>query len=108
MNKCGDCNVCCNILAVKGLKDARTDCKYKCVNGCSIYESRPNACAHFECVWLTRGWKKEFRPDKSGVMLAAYKDRTEVYRLQDNVNELLMEVIFKNKNIVGIDARASL
>jgi len=109
MNKCGDCNVCCEVLSIKGFKEAGVKCEKLCGDGCSIYSKRPDACKHFKCVWLASGWPEEFRPDKSGIMLAGFKDQISAYRIKDNINKNLFSFILKtsskNKKVVGYDYR---
>ena len=104
MNKCGDCNVCCTILKVDGLKDGMEACKHQSEKGCDIYGKRPKGCSHFQCGYLTEGWKEEFRPDISGMMIIATKEGLEAYRLKDNVNADLFDVI-KDKKVKGYDCR---
>lgn len=105
-NKCGECKVCCEVLAVDGLKEKLTKCEYQCKKGCSRYETRPKGCAHFKCAWLTSGWKKEYRPDISGIMIATYKDVTIAHRLRDEIDLEFFDMISKlNKNIKGTDSR---
>lgn len=73
-------------------KPPYTSCKHECAKGCAIYESRPESCAGYYCVWLFEGrpdlvkegkelagvttdWptilREEERPDKSGLIFEA-------------------------------------
>lgn len=52
--QCGDCTLCCKFLSVPQLsKRMYSDCKH-CVplEGCEIYEKRPNVCREYQCLWL--------------------------------------------------------
>lgn len=70
---CGTCTACCVELAIttEGLeKHAGVACRHCTGAGCAIYESRPQFCRDYHCVWrsmpaLADGW----RPDLSGVMI---------------------------------------
>ena len=71
-NKCGECNLCCDIPEVKKIeKPAWSLCSNydtKCKN-CKIYELRPKECSGFQCAYIQM--KKvniALRPDKCGVM----------------------------------------
>lgn len=105
MNNCGACQVCCEVLAVEGLKESHKKCEHQGNGNCSIYKTRPKGCAHFKCVWLTSDWPKEFRPDKSGIMLAAVPKEIKAYRLKNNVNQDLFKLIGKMEKVKGYDAR---
>lgn len=38
--------------------------------GCGIYETRPQSCREFQCLWLTEDWVPiDLRPDKSKVVI---------------------------------------
>lgn len=79
VNHCGTCGACCHISFVLEddfRKPSYTDCP-NCVQnfGCKIYQSRPNVCRSFECIWLksqSRNDKMppELRPDRCGVFFA--------------------------------------
>ena len=108
MNSCGDCNICCTILKVKGVTDKGIECKNVCDSGCSIYNERPSACSHFKCAYLTSDWKEDYRPDRSGIMVAGFEKEISVYRLKDNINESLFKIIEKlasKTRVTGYDCR---
>jgi uncharacterized protein len=78
---CGDCTMCCKLLAVKELdKPARTDCLHIIQGvatrpGCSIYHQRPKSCKVFDCLWLQEDdMPAELRPDRSHVVLWVNED----------------------------------
>ena len=51
--ECGPCTACCTTIAVKELnKERGTKCVHE-AGCCTIYESRPDCCRKFECMWLS-------------------------------------------------------
>lgn len=52
--QCGECGLCCKILGVPEIeKPANKWCgHYAAHKGCTIYESRPEPCRAFRCLWL--------------------------------------------------------
>jgi hypothetical protein len=68
--ECGDCTACCTVLGVHELKKApSTPCCHECATGCSTYESRPESCREFRCVWLDGAFEEHLRPDKLGLVI---------------------------------------
>jgi hypothetical protein len=70
---CGDCTVCCSIMAVDDLPAAKPNwvpCAHVCRTGCRIYRTRPPSCRSFQCLWLQGhlGRDPAQRPDRLGVM----------------------------------------
>lgn len=51
---CGDCTLCCKVMAVESLdKPAGRWCAECDIGaGCKIYETRPQQCDDFNCQWL--------------------------------------------------------
>lgn len=72
MKSCGPCTMCCKVLAVADLaKPVGKLCDHaRPGKGCAIYETRPQACRSFECVWLMdEEMPHRFRPDQTKVVL---------------------------------------
>ena len=76
MHSCNGCTVCCKVMKIRELdKPANTwcaDCKIGV--GCGIYETRPESCRVYECIWLqTQSLDKPIaaalRPDRSRVVI---------------------------------------
>jgi len=71
MRNCGDCVLCCYFTSPPEIKKSEGEwCKY-CIKieGCSIYENRPESCKNFNCLWKKQVQIPEsLRPDKCGVM----------------------------------------
>jgi hypothetical protein len=70
---CGDCTLCCKLLAVKDLGKPRdvwcTHCKPG--RGCLIYASRPRDCTAFNCGYLmSADLGEEWKPNRSKIVLA--------------------------------------
>lgn len=86
MNACGNCTLCCKLMAVTELdKPARQWCaKADPTRGCTDYPARPASCAEYECVWLVSqrrpggGLAPELRPDRSRVVLNVGLDGTGI------------------------------
>lgn len=68
---CGGCNACCKPFAIPDIgKFTATWCAH-CIRGtgCSIYESRPQACRLFQCSWLKGTGEESDRPDRCGFIM---------------------------------------
>jgi hypothetical protein len=78
VNHCGNCTACCRVFAIPEFdKPAGKWCQH-CAIGkeCRIYESRPQVCRAFECLWLQSqripgaAFELELRPDKCKVVFS--------------------------------------
>lgn len=74
---CGGCTLCCKVMPVASgdfVKHSQHDCRHCHVGGgCKIYDSRPQECRVFECLWLksqegAEPMAAELRPDRCGVI----------------------------------------
>lgn len=68
---CGTCTMCCRFLGVRELdKQPGKWCQH-CIagRGCQIYESRPQSCRDYACMWLQSQdktyWGDEMRPNRA-------------------------------------------
>lgn len=75
---CGTCTACCTVLGVVELeKPAGVACadirpaKRDRPTGCSRYETRPETCQVYRCLWLDGLLDRPYRPDKVGLVLDA-------------------------------------
>lgn len=85
-NKCGGCTECCTTMKVEQAgvidKPQRVACTHCIKSGCGIYESRPDPCQGFQCVWLaSQLWPElalpsALRPDRCGVVLEVNSKET--------------------------------
>ena len=67
---CGECQLCCTLLRVDELaKLGGTPCQKLGADGCGIYETRPQVCRRYRCLWLSGGLREEDRPDQLGAIL---------------------------------------
>jgi hypothetical protein len=66
--ECGTCTLCCKVYEVPTLsKPAGKWCQH-CApgKGCGIWETRPDHCRSFYCLYMTEGWLgHEWKPEKS-------------------------------------------
>jgi hypothetical protein len=76
MHNCEGCTACCKVLKIRELdKPAHTWCRHCEIGvGCGSYETRPESCRVYECIWLQtqrlpRPMAFELRPDKSRVVI---------------------------------------
>jgi hypothetical protein len=78
--QCGDCSLCCKIMAIPELdkpKDAWCDHVIK-KQGCGIYETRPQSCRMFKCLWLQDPrLPPEWKPNRSKFVMVG-ESRTEL------------------------------
>ncbi len=73
---CGTCTLCCKTMKVHELdKPAHLWCAHCDVaKGCAIYETRPESCRIYDCLWLqtqrlSRPMAAELRPDRCRVVI---------------------------------------
>jgi len=71
--ECGSCSACCQVLEVRATGSAAWS---RCASqrdggGCASYETRPECCARYRCLWLDGEGEEEDRPDRAGVILDA-------------------------------------
>lgn len=71
---CGECSLCCKLMAIDELKKpANRWCAHVAIGkGCRIYDERPAACRSYQCVWtMMRGFDDAWRPDRAKFMMDA-------------------------------------
>jgi Fe-S-cluster containining protein len=85
MHNCDGCTACCKVLKIRELdKPAHAWCQHCQIGkGCGIYETRPESCRIYECIWLqTQHLPKpipcELRPDKSKVVIGTINHGEEL------------------------------
>jgi hypothetical protein len=72
---CGECMVCCEYMPISTAtlkKRAEVLCDHCVVNqGCRIYDTRPNVCRTWHCLWRRdAAMSDELRPDRSGMIFS--------------------------------------
>lgn len=72
--ECGSCTACCKELAI--LEDGLSKlpgvvCEHCTLgNGCEIYQTRPNVCRAYHCLWRSLPEMDDsWRPDRSGILI---------------------------------------
>ena len=85
MQGCGSCTACCKVMKVRELdKPADTWCAHCAIGaGCRIYDTRPESCRVYECVWLRtqaldRPLAPTLRPDRSRVVIGTVNDGEDI------------------------------
>jgi Fe-S-cluster containining protein len=69
---CGTCTLCCKVYDVPSLeKPAGKWCSHcKPGTGCGIWETRPDHCRAFHCLYMTEGWLgEEWKPERAKFVL---------------------------------------
>lgn len=77
MRKCGECTLCCKLVAVRELgKEAGQRCEHQRMGkGCAIYDRRPPSCVYWNCRWLVEDDTADLsRPDRSHYVVDVMPD----------------------------------
>jgi hypothetical protein len=72
--------MCCKLLSVPAAGKPEHDwCKHcRPGHGCKIYDTRPEECAHYGCLWLIRpDWGDEWFPAKAKIIADLYKHKDD-------------------------------
>jgi hypothetical protein len=78
---CGDCTLCCKVMAIERLaKPASTWCPHcKPGRGCLIYADRPTECRTYSCLWLIdERLDERWKPSRSKLVLTTSEDGIEI------------------------------
>lgn len=78
---CGDCTLCCKVMAIEEIaKPAGQWCRHcKPGRGCVVHDSRPGECRAFNCLWLIdERFGPHWKPGKSKIVLTASTDGLEI------------------------------
>jgi hypothetical protein len=70
--QCGDCAMCCKVMQIEALaKPKHTMCgHFRKGTGCTVYDTRPQACSQFVCLWLADpNMDAAWRPDRARFIL---------------------------------------
>ena len=75
--ECGGCIACCKVFQIPEIKKPRyTLCPHCTGSGCGIYDTRPQDCRTFYCLWRRIEAMPDLaRPDKLGIVFSV-----EMYR----------------------------
>lgn len=69
---CGTCTLCCKVYDVPALdKPAGQWCRHcRPGQGCGIWQTRPDHCRAFHCLYMTEGWlAEEWKPERAKFVL---------------------------------------
>jgi hypothetical protein len=74
---CGSCTLCCTVMrvAMEPPKAEHSTCSQCTHLGCAIYDTRPDVCRGFQCLWLASQSLEAYRlppdmrPDRAGVVI---------------------------------------
>ena len=69
---CGSCTMCCKVLGIKELaKPVGKWCSHCDIGkGCKIYDTRPQECQTFHCLWLVDNRLADhWKPDRSKIVI---------------------------------------
>jgi hypothetical protein len=72
LKQCGDCSLCCKLLGIAALDKPQGQWCSHCAapKGCTIYDTRPQECRDFACLWLeNRRLGPEWQPTHSKMVL---------------------------------------
>ena len=107
--ECGDCNLCCKLPSTDFKKDYEW-CKHCEIGvGCKIYESRPQVCRDFSCLWKKGMIEEHLKPNKVGFYIVPEREES----LRDKIFTIYAEtykvdnVLKKLKDIDLVDADGS-
>lgn len=80
MRQCGDCSLCCTVMAVSEIaKPGNCRCdKLTTLGRCSVYNTKPQSCTEFKCLWLQGMMPEDLKPSRSRVVGAVNGDGTIV------------------------------
>lgn len=98
---CDSCTMCCKIMGIAELDKPRNQWCPNCEVGksCKIYETRPQSCRDFNCIYLLDGSLAEhWKPSRSRMVLTRYQagrlcvhvdpDRPDAWRKEPYYSEL--------------------
>lgn len=74
---CDSCTLCCKVLGIEAMVKPQGSWCPHCDIGraCRIYETRPEECRTFDCLWLQReNLGPEWRPDRAKFVLVPSAD----------------------------------
>ena len=105
MRECGDCTLCCKLPAIKDFKEGYKWCKHCDIGkGCTTYETRPQPCIDFNCMWKDERTNVELKPNKVGFFISDEGDPknltlyTEHHRLKSIVTHLKRNQFYNKKD----------
>ena len=106
LRSCGSCTKCCEgylSLAINDmiLQDISKKCIFLEHKSCKIYETRPQTCQRFFCLFIKDSTIPEWlRPELSGILLRKLKTEEEPYlnviSFEDKITKEVADWLFEN------------
>jgi hypothetical protein len=90
---CNGCTACCVAMGVAELdKQPFSACRFaEDGQGCGCYETRPESCRNYQCIWVQGALPDAFWPKLSGVVMDMGRPRSGTFR-EDDLPLTLREV----------------
>jgi len=104
--ECGDCNLCCKLPYTNFKKDWEWCSNCDIGVGCKIYETRPQVCKDFSCLWQKGLIEEELKPNKVGFYIVPEMKeslRDKIFTIYADTHKI-DNVLKKLKDIDLIDA----
>lgn len=79
---CGTCTLCCKVYTVPAIDKAAGRWCQHCTpgRGCGIYETRPEQCRDFFCLWMTEGAiPAEWKAERAKMVLSTFPENGFIY-----------------------------
>ena len=98
---CGSCTLCCKVLDIEHFEKPAGKLCVHCVlgKGCTTYETRPEVCQDYECLWLTeRDVPPMLKPDRIGTLFMEDPDNEDYLAVCDPSKPLAWRnpIVFKH------------
>ena len=108
-NKCFDCNMCCKLPEIPSIsKKSFSWCKDCNIGvGCKIYESRPQKCKDFYCMYYAG--ETDLKPNKCGFFIFPEREESvqhkilTIYCEEHKLNDLPKKLLSDFKMSILID-----
>lgn len=79
---CGDCSLCCKIYTIPVLNKPEGQWCQHCApgRGCGIYDTRPDYCRSFYCLWIKEpSFPEHWRPNRSKMVATRFPGNGFIY-----------------------------
>lgn len=91
---CGPCTACCSSVPVQEIGlPAYQRCPHlmgppSAHIGCGVYETRPDSCYRWSCMYLASDLPEEFRPDRCGFVVDPIPDMVRVAGIEKPAGQI--------------------
>ena len=101
---CGECSLCCKLIKIDALNKPANKWCPSCkpgMGGCQVYDTRPQPCINFKCLWLQPEIGTEgMRPDRTHVIFHRAK-LPSVFPEEDTVVCAIVDPKYPKAHTVG-------